>query len=187
MKTFLKAKAGRRKGFLQYGAKSHIYYAMIINLKDMPKNTRLMGLDLGSKTIGVAVSDAMQRLATPVITISRNKFTKDIEVLGKIIKEYEVGGYVLGWPLNMDGSEGVRCDATRSFADEMKQHPDIFGKNPVIALYDERLSTREVDNFLDNRVDMKKSSKRGAKQAGLTDRLAAQVILQGALDFIDNG
>lgn len=170
---------------------------MIIKIKDMPKNIRLMGLDLGSKTIGVAVSDARQNLATPVTTIKRTKFTKDIEVLGKIIKEYEIGGYVIGWPLNMDGSEGPRCDATRSFADEMKRFlegrhkgkpedapSEIPCEKIFIALQDERLSTAEVDNFLDNRVDMKKSSKRGAKGGGLKDALAAQVILQAALDVV---
>jgi len=168
---------------------------MIVELKDMPKNIRLMGLDLGKKTIGVAVSDAMQNLATPVTTINRTKFTKDIQALKLIIKEYEIGGYVLGWPLNMDGSEGPRCDAVKSFADEMKKFlegrhagkpedasPESTYEKVLIALYDERLSTQVVDNFLDNRVDMKRSSKRGAKEGGLKDALAAQVILQGALD-----
>lgn len=149
-----------------------------------PKNVRLMGLDLGSKTIGIAVSDAMQSLSTPVTTIQRTKFSKDIEALAKIIQEFEIGGYILGWPLNMDGSEGPRCDAVRSFADEMGKHPDIFGENPYVALWDERLSTRTVDEFLDNRGDMSKSSKRDSKQSGLVDKLAAQVILQGALDAL---
>lgn len=147
-----------------------------------PKNCRLMGLDLGTKTIGVAVSDAGQSIATPVATIKRTKFSKDIVALGKLVKEFEIGGYILGWPINMDGSEGPRCDATRSFADEMSKMTEIFGSQPFIALQDERLSTHTVDNFLDNRVDMKKSSKRGAKDSGLVDQLAAQVILQCALD-----
>ena len=148
----------------------------------MPKNCRLMGLDLGTKTIGVAISDSMQSIATPITTIKRTKFSKDILELHKIIKEFEIGGYIIGWPLNMDGSEGPRCDATRSFADEMTRHPDIFGVQPFIALQDERLSTSEVDKFVDNRVDMKRSSKRGAKEQGLTDQLAAQIILQGAIN-----
>lgn len=155
---------------------------MIVDVKELPKNVRLMGLDLGSKTIGVAVCDAMQNMASPLTTIKRTKFTKDIEALHQIIIEYEIGGYVLGWPLNMDGSEGPRCDAVRSFADEMRQHPAIFGQNPKIVLQDERLSTAEVDNFMDNRVDMGRKSKRGAKGDGLKDALAAQVILQGALN-----
>lgn len=141
-----------------------------------------MGIDLGAKTIGIALSDTDQKIAMPHTTIKRTKFSQDIIAIKKIIKDYEIVGYVLGWPLNMDGSEGPKCDAVRSFADEMKNHPDIFGTEPTIYFQDERLSTQTVDDFLDNRVDMKKSSKRGAKQAGLTDALAAQVILQNFLE-----
>lgn len=150
----------------------------------VPKNRRLMGLDLGSKTIGVAVSDATQSIATPLTTITRTKFTKDIGHLKPLIDEFEVGGYIIGLPLNMDGSEGPRCDATRSFADEIRKHPDIFGQNPFVALQDERLSTQAVDEFVESRVDMQKKSKRSAKMSGLTDQLAAQKILQAALDII---
>lgn len=146
---------------------------------EVPPNVRLMGLDLGTKTIGVAVSDGAQSIATPVVTINRTKFSKDIQELGKHIKEFEIGGYIIGWPLNMDGSEGPRCDATRSFADEMGKHPEIFGQNPFIALWDERLSTQAVDNFLDNTVNMHRKNRKS-----VIDKLAAQVILQGALDFI---
>ena len=148
-------------------------------LKDVPKNTRLMGLDLGSKTIGVSVSDAMQSIATPVTTIKRTKFSKDILELEKLIKDFEVGGFILGWPINMDGSEGPRCDATRSFADEMTKRPEIFGSSPFIALWDERLSTHTVDNFLDNTVNMHRKNRKN-----VIDKLAAQVILQGALDSL---
>ena len=156
----------------------------IKELKDIPKNNipkncRLMGLDLGTKTIGVAVSDSMHSIATPVTTIERKKFSKDIEALSKIIKEFEIGGYILGLPLNMDGSEGGRCDATRSFADEMRQRPETFGNNPFIALYDERLSTSAVEDFLVNDVDMSRT-----KRKQVVDKLAAQIILQGALDYL---
>ena len=153
-------------------------------IAEVPKNRRLMGLDLGSKTIGVAVSDAVQSIATPVTTIKRTKFTKDIEQLKPLIDEFDIGGYIIGLPLNMDGSEGARCDSSRSFADEIRKHPEIFGKNPFVALQDERLSTRAVDEFVESRVDMRKNSKRGAKMSGLTDQLAAQSILQSALDII---
>ncbi len=149
-----------------------------------PKDCRLMGLDLGTKTIGIAISDAGQSIATPVATIKRTKFSKDIIELGKLVKEYEIGGYIIGWPLNMDGSEGAGCDRTRSFADEMTRNPEIFGNNPFIAYFDERLSTQSVDNSMDNRVDMKRSSKRNAKNSGLIDKLAAQIILQSALDSL---
>lgn len=138
-----------------------------------------MGLDLGSKTIGVAVCDTAQSIATPVTTIQRSKFTKDAEALGKLVQEFEIGGFILGWPLNMDGSVGPRCDSVRSFADEMTKHPDIFGKNPFIAFWDERLSTQTVDNFLDNNVDMHRKNRKS-----VIDKLAAQVILQGALDSL---
>lgn len=143
-----------------------------------------MGLDLGTKTIGIAISDSMQLIATPLTTIKRTKFSNDIQALAKIIQEYEIGGFIIGLPLNMDGSEGPRCDASRSFADEMTKHPDILGKNLFIALQDERLSTQSVDDFLDKRVDMKKNSKRGAKDSGLVDQLAAQNILQSALESL---
>lgn len=149
------------------------------NKAELPRDVRLMGLDLGSKTIGVAVCDAAQSIATPVTTIQRTKFTKDAEALGQIIQEFEIGGYILGWPLNMDGTEGASCDVVRSFADEMTKHPDIFGKSPFIALWDERLSTQTVDNFLDKDVNMHRKNRKS-----VIDKLAAQVILQGALDSL---
>jgi len=147
----------------------------------VPPQTRLMGLDLGTKTIGIAVSDSAQNLATPVMTIQRRKFSKDIFELHKIIKEFEIGGYILGLPLNMDGSEGARCDATRSFADMMTQHPEIFGENPFVAFQDERLSTHAVNDYMDKSGE-KPRDKRKNKSKGVTDMLAAQIILQGALD-----
>ncbi len=156
-------------------------------LDRVPKNARLIGLDLGTKTIGVAISDADQSLATPIGTIKRTKFSEDIVELLKMIKEFEVRGLILGWPVQMDGSAGSRCDMVLSFADEMRRHEDVqkaLGNPPFIALQDERLSTQAVDNFLDNRVDMGKKRKKGAKDSGLKDALAAQIILQTALDGI---
>lgn len=157
-------------------------------LANVPRETRLIGLDLGSKTIGLAVSDSGHAMAMPLTTIERRKFIEDITALLTHVREYEVGGFIIGFPLNMDGSVGPRCDATRSFVDEMVKHPEFTkhfgGKSPFIAFQDERLSTHSVDDFLDNRVDMKKKSKRGAKEKGLVDKLAAQIILQGALDMI---
>lgn len=144
-----------------------------------PKETRLLGLDLGEKTIGVAVSNDAQNIATPVETIQRKKFAQDIEALGRIIRDFEVGGFILGWPLNMDGSAGPRCDAVRSFADEMTKHPQIVGTNPWIGLWDERLSTQAVDDFLIENVDMSRT-----RRKQVVDKLAAQVILQGALDYL---
>ena len=155
---------------------------MIGLLKDIlatrPKNVRLLGMDLGSKTIGLALSDSAQGIATPFKTIQRTKFTKDIEELRPIIKDYEIGGYVLGFPLNMDGSEGPRCDSVRSFAQEMENYPQIFGIKPWIALWDERLSTATVEDFLVDVVDMSRT-----KRKQVIDKLAAQLILKSALDF----
>jgi putative Holliday junction resolvase len=147
-------------------------------LPDLPK-ARLLGLDLGTKTIGLAVSDSKHSIASSLKTIRRTKFTRDIEELGKVIKDYEIGGFILGWPLNMDGTPGPRCDAVRSFADELAKYPQIVGTSPWMALWDERLSTVAVDDFLVESVDMSRT-----KRKQVIDKLAAQHILQGALDYI---
>lgn len=144
-----------------------------------PKNARLLGLDIGERTIGVALSDSGHSIATPLKLIERTKFTKDILELKKIIQDYGVRGYVLGYPVNMDGMEGPRCESIKHFAQEMGNHPDIFGDNPWIALWDERLSTVSVNKFLIEERDMSRT-----KRKQNVDKLAAQFILQGALDFI---
>ncbi len=151
---------------------------------EFPQNVPLLGLDVGRKTIGVAVSDSAQSLATPLQTIKRAKFAADMAALTLIIKEYGAGALVLGYPVNMDGSEGPSCDFARSFADEMMKRPEIAGKISCAALWDERLSTVSVKEMVDNAVDINKGKKRGAKENGLIDKLAAQVILQGALDYL---
>ena len=156
-------------------------------LKDIvdraPDETRLMGLDLGTKTIGIAISDAGQSIATPLRTIERTKFAADIKAVGKIVSEYEIGGFVFGWPLNMDGSLSGACDRVRSFIDEMKNYPQELGMDQGadlwIALFDERLSTSAVNDFLVNDVDMSRT-----KRNQVVDKLAARLILQGALDFL---
>lgn len=153
-------------------------------LKDIaenrPRNVRLLGMDIGKKTIGLAVCDPAQSLATPLQTLKRTKFTKDLIRLQDIVKDYEIGGFVLGLPLNMDNSEGPRCQAVRDFALELVRYPDVVGENPWVALHDERFSTVSADNLVDGAV-----SKRKAKEKGITDMLAAQVILQSALDALD--
>ncbi|MDH5723745.1 MAG: Holliday junction resolvase RuvX [Alphaproteobacteria bacterium] len=149
-----------------------------------PKEKNLLGMDIGRKTIGLALSDSAHCIATPLKTIQRTKFSKDIRQLEDIIKDYDVGGYVLGYPINMDGSEGPRCQSVRDFAlefasqlsDSLKPDSGLW-----IALWDERLSTASVDNFVNETVNIKKSR---AKEKGITDKLAAQHILQGALDFM---
>ena len=140
-------------------------------LKDIaenrPRNVRLLGMDIGKKTIGLAVCDPAQSLATPLQTLKRTKFTKDMIRMQAIDKDYEVGGFVLGLPL-------------RDFALELVRYPDVVGENPWVALQDERFSTVSADNLVDGAV-----SKRKAKEKGITDMLAAQVILQSALDVLD--
>lgn len=144
-----------------------------------PTGVRLLGLDIGTKTIGLALSDPRQSLATPIRTVKRTKFTRDIQDMQREIRDFQVGGYVLGYPLNMDGTAGPRCESVRHFAEEMRNHPDIFGPDPWIALWDERLSTAAVEDFLIEAVDMSRT-----KRDQVIDALAAQHILQGALDFM---
>lgn len=148
---------------------------MIVNINDMPAQLqtgqRLLGLDLGSKTIGVALSDIMRSIATPMELIKRKKFTLDAERLLTIIREQNVGGIILGLPLNMNGSEGPRCQSTRQFAANMAGKSDI-----PIAFWDERLSTAAVTRTL---IEADTSRK---KRKELVDKMAAAYILQGALD-----
>ena len=110
-------------------------------------------------------------------------FAADIKAVGKIVSEYEIGGFVFGWPLNMDGSLSGACDRVRSFIDEMKNYPQELGMDQGadlwIALFDERLSTSAVNDFLVNDVDMSRT-----KRNQVVDKLAARLILQGALDFL---
>lgn len=135
---------------------------------------RLMGLDLGSKTIGVAISDPGLVVASPLETIQRKKFTADAEKLRALIEEYSVGGLLLGLPLNMDGSEGPRCQSTRQFAVNLLTRYDI-----AIAFWDERLSTAAVERAMISEGDVSR-----AKRAAVVDRLAAGYILQGYLDSL---
>lgn len=144
-----------------------------------PKDARLLGLDLGTKTIGLAVCDSRHSIATPLRTVQRKKFTLDIQDMKREIDDFQVRGYVLGYPLNMDGTEGPRCQSVRHFAEEMARHPEIFGKDPWIAFWDERLSTASVEDFLIETVDMRRT-----KRKQVIDALAAQHILQGALDYL---
>ena len=139
----------------------------------IPADKRLMGLDLGSKTIGVATSDRTRMIATPIETIARKKFTLDAQRLLAIIAAENIGVVVLGLPINMDGSEGPRCQSTRAFARN-------FGKlSPVPVVYwDERLSTAAVERML-----IQADASR-AKRAEVIDKLAAAWILQAALDSL---
>jgi putative Holliday junction resolvase len=132
---------------------------------------RLIGLDLGTKTIGLALSDVERRIATPLETIKRVKFTPDVARIRDLAARYEVGGLVFGLPLNMDGTEGPRSQATRAFVRNMKPLLPL----PIL-FWDERMSTMVVTRTL---LDADASR---AKRAGAVDKMAAAYILQGALD-----
>ena len=135
----------------------------------------LMGLDLGDKTIGMAVSDDGRRVASALDTIRRTKFTKDALALLKLADDYAVAGFLLGLPVNMDGTEGPRCQSTRQFAANLSEKTDL-----PIAFWDERMSTQAVERHL---IEQDVTRKRRAK---VVDKMAAQYILQGALDFMRN-
>ena len=136
--------------------------------------SRLMGLDLGSKTIGLALSDVSLLIASPLKTIKRTKFTKDAEILEALVEKHEVGGFVLGLPINMDGSEGPRCQSTRQFAMNLLERIDI-----PLAFWDERLSTVAVERILIDEIDMTRK-----RRVEVIDKAAASYILQGALDSL---
>jgi putative Holliday junction resolvase len=137
----------------------------------IPERGALIGLDLGTKTIGVAVSDPTRRLAAPVVTIARARFADDAAELLKLAEERRAVGLVLGLPLNMDGSEGPRAQATRAFARNLAKLTAL-----PIALWDERLSTAAVERAL----IAADASRR--KRKAVIDQHAAAYILQGALD-----
>lgn len=132
---------------------------------------RLLGLDLGEKTIGLALSDTGLTIATPMTTLRRGKFKADAAVLGALAQEHGIGGLVVGFPINMDGSEGPSAQSARAFARNFAQGSDL-----PVALIDERLSTAAVTRTL---IDADASRRRRAE---LVDKLAAAYILQGALD-----
>ncbi|MDG0985539.1 MAG: Holliday junction resolvase RuvX [Planktomarina sp.] len=130
-----------------------------------------MGLDLGTKTIGVAVSDRLLSSASPLHTIRREKFSKDAEALLQIIESRDIAAIILGLPRNMDGSEGPRCQSTRAFARNLTRLTDL-----PIGYWDERLSTVAAERAL---LEADTSRKRRAE---VIDHVAAGYILQGALD-----
>ena len=135
---------------------------------------RLMGLDLGSKTIGLALADTAHKIASPFDTIRRKKFGPDAAALAEIITAETIGGLVIGLPLNMDGSAGPRVQATQAFIRNLEKLPD-FPSLPVL-LWDERLSTAAVERTL-----LAADTSR-AKRATVIDKMAAAYILQGAID-----
>ncbi|RMD91030.1 MAG: Holliday junction resolvase RuvX [Alphaproteobacteria bacterium] len=137
----------------------------------LPPRARLMGLDIGSKTVGLALSDTTLSVASPLLTIRRGKFARDAAELTALAAKHGVGGLVLGLPVNMDGSEGPRCQSVRQFARNLETVLDL-----PMAFWDERLSTAAVERML---IAADTSRKRRGE---VVDKLAAAWILQGALD-----
>jgi putative Holliday junction resolvase len=135
---------------------------------------RLLGLDLGTKTIGIALSDVMRMVATPVETLAKGKFSKDVLKIKQLIAKEEVAGIVLGLPREMDGGLGKRAQATKAFASNLSREIDL----PIL-LWDERLSTVAVERVLIDEADMTRK-----RRAEVVDRAAAAFILQGVLDAL---
>lgn len=147
------------------------------NVKDVISGgQRLLGLDIGKKTIGLALSDASLTIASPVRILWRRKFTPDVAELFALVDAENVGAIIIGWPANMDGTAGPKCDSVRDFAHELMRIRDF----PVI-FHDERLSTQAVENAM-IAADMTR-----AKRASRRDALAAAWILQSALDRLHDG
>jgi putative holliday junction resolvase len=148
---------------------------MLIETTDIqgafPHGKCVLGLDLGTKTIGLAISDRDQSIATPLYTIQRTKFTADCVELAQVIEKHDIVGLVIGMPLNMDGSEGPRAQSTRAFVRNLT--PKL---NLPMVLWDERLSTAAVTRTL-----LEADASR-ARRKEVVDKMAAAYILQGALD-----
>ena len=150
----------------------------VVALADLPPAGALAGLDLGEKTIGVAVSDATRMIASPLALIRKAKFTDDVEALFKLIDSRRPVGLVIGLPVNMDGTEGPRCQSSRAWArNVLRLKPEL-----PIAFWDERMSSMAVNRMLIDEADVSR-----ARRAEVVDKAAAAWILQGALDRLRNG
>jgi putative Holliday junction resolvase len=137
----------------------------------LPAKARLIGVDLGTKTIGLALSDVERRVASPLVTLARTAFIKDANALSAQVRKFEAFALIVGMPLEMTGAEGPRAQATRAFT------RNFAGRDPIpVAFWDERFSTAAVDRALiANDVSR-------ARRAAVVDKMAAAYILQGALD-----
>jgi putative Holliday junction resolvase len=136
---------------------------------------RVIGIDAGTKTLGLALSDVTRTIASPLTVLKRTKFKEDAAALLKIAAEHQIAGFVLGLPINLDGTAGPRAQATRALAKNMNALTDL----PIL-LWDERLSTAAAERTL---LEADASRKRRAE---VIDKLAAAIILQGALDRMRN-
>ena len=142
----------------------------------LPRQGALVGLDLGEKTIGVAVSDTGRLVASPLKLIRKTKFTVDAEALFALMEGREAVGLIIGLPVNMDGTEGTRCQSSRAFARNLLRLRDL-----PIAFWDERMSSMAVNRMLVEEADMTR-----ARRGEVVDKTAAAWILQGALERLRN-
>ena len=138
----------------------------------LARNQTILGLDLGTKTIGIALSDAGRMIASPLNTITRRKFAQDMAQLEALITAHNVGALVIGLPVEMSGKEGPRAQAARAFAAEILKHREI-----PITFWDERLSTAAVQRMMTDEMDLSRR-----RRDEIVDKVAACYILQGALD-----
>lgn len=158
-----------------------LYFGMPIHpLADLPpllaRGSCLLGLDYGSKHIGVAISDPGLCVASPLCTIERTTFARVLDKIRQIMAARTIGGFVIGLPLQLDGSTGPAAQAARTFARNLDQALGL-----PLALWDERFSTAVIQRDLTERADLSR-----AKRAAIVDKLAASYILQGALDYLRN-
>jgi putative holliday junction resolvase len=142
----------------------------------LPRNAPVVGLDLGEKTIGVAVSDVTRYIASPLELIRKSKFSDDVATLFRLMDGRGVAGVIIGLPIHMDGTEGARAQSCRAFARNLLRLRDL-----PIAFWDERMSSMAVNRMLIDEADVTR-----AKRAKLVDKTAAAWILQGALDRLRN-
>jgi putative holliday junction resolvase len=139
--------------------------------RTLPRGARLIGIDVGSKTLGLALSDVTRTIASALTTLQRGKFQRDVERLAALIEEHGVGGLVVGLPANLDGSEGPRAQATRAFVRNLSKRLTL----PIL-FWDERFTTTAAERLL---IEAETSRRR---RAAVIDKVAATLILQTALD-----
>ena len=143
-------------------------------MKTFPIGTRLLGLDVGKKNIGIAISDLGLKIASPNSNLKRTKLKKDIEFLEQIVLDKNIGGLICGLPINLDGSEGKACQSIRQFARDVNT-----GLSIGISFWDERLSTVAVERVLIQEANLSRK-----RRSQVVDKVAAVYILQSALDYL---
>ena len=145
-------------------------------IKTFPKGSRLLGLDVGKKNIGIAISDLGLKIASPNSNLKRTKLKKDIESLEQIVLDKNIGGLICGLPIKLDGSEGKACQSIRQFVKDINAELSIG-----ISFWDERLSTVAVERVLIQEANLSRH-----RRAQIVDKVAAVYILQSALDYLSS-